>query len=266
MRTDTITALFIEDNPGDVALVRESLGGEEGRGITLEYADRLSAGLERLESGGIDIVLLDLNLPDSSGLSTLERLRAAAPSMPVVVLTGLDNPEAGSQAVKQGAQDYVTKNRLDSFLLAHSIRFAVLRHEVDAEVEKVQEEFQAGASRGPADQPAEAGIPLDKHSLGLGTLGEAARAPLVRRLGAVLDGAVSSHAQRSDAKTSAGLRALADELGRAGACPRDVLEMYTSCIEEKLSGSSARERRAYGQRGPWVLVELLAHLLLHYLR
>src|SRR3990172_7204351 len=87
----TIRILLVEDNPGDVRLLREGLTGRNGAPFELEVVDRLSAGLERLAKGRIDLVLLDLGLPDCRGLETLVRARAAASHLPLIVLTTLDD-------------------------------------------------------------------------------------------------------------------------------------------------------------------------------
>jgi DNA-binding response OmpR family regulator len=122
-----INVLLIEDNPGDVRLLRELLGGAGGPGITLECAGRLSAGLAALENTSFDAVILDLSLPDSRGLETFDRLHAAAGRVPVVVLTGLDDEELALSAVARGAQDYVVKGSVNAASLLRILRFAVER-------------------------------------------------------------------------------------------------------------------------------------------
>src|SRR5947209_7758001 len=82
-----VNVLLIEDNRGDVRLIREYLAEVEGMSFHLETVDRFAAGLQRLARGGVDVVLLDLSLPDSRGLDTFVRLQAEAPGVPVVVLT-----------------------------------------------------------------------------------------------------------------------------------------------------------------------------------
>ena len=123
----TIRILLVEDNPGDVRLLREGLTGRNGAPFELEVVDRLSAGLERLAKGGIDLVLLDLGLPDCRGLDTLTRARAAVPEVPIVVLTGLGDEAVAVQAVQRGAQDYLVKGQIESRLLTRAIRYAIER-------------------------------------------------------------------------------------------------------------------------------------------
>jgi PAS domain S-box-containing protein len=134
MGSQNIHLLLIEDNPGDAGLIREMLAEAKGMSFEVEWTETLSEGIERLASGGIDVVLLDLALTDSTGLETLRRLRAASPWAPVVVvLSGLSDEEVSFQAVQEGAQDYLIKGQVDSSLLIRSIRYALERgHEQEA--------------------------------------------------------------------------------------------------------------------------------------
>lgn len=96
--------------------------------IELEWAGELSSALERLSLGGVDLLLLDLDLPDTQGLATFERAHAFAPEVPTVVLTGLDDEELGLCTVQGGAQDFLVKGKVGPDVLLRSIRYAVERH------------------------------------------------------------------------------------------------------------------------------------------
>ena len=124
--------LLIEDNEDDALIIRETLAEVKGGSLPagtfdLEWAHRLSAGLERLAEGGIDVVLLDLGLPDSQGLETLRKARTQAPEAPIVVLTGLADETLGIKAVQEGAQDYLVKGQVDGNLLVRAMRYAMER-------------------------------------------------------------------------------------------------------------------------------------------
>ena len=95
-----IKVLIIEDNPGDVRLLQKILAEKNGVCFDLVFADRLQTGLKSLSNGGIDVVLLDLELPDSRGLKTFNNVYAHHPTVPIVVLTGLDDEKIGLRAVK----------------------------------------------------------------------------------------------------------------------------------------------------------------------
>jgi CheY-like chemotaxis protein/MinD-like ATPase involved in chromosome partitioning or flagellar assembly len=127
--TNVIKILLIEDNPGDARLIREALS-MTGEPTEVQCTDRLAKGLEMLERGRFDAVLLDLSLPDSRGFSTFEQLRRRAPRVPVVVLTGLDDEELALRAVREGAQDYLVKGAVKSSTILRIVRFAVERNRV----------------------------------------------------------------------------------------------------------------------------------------
>lgn len=127
IEVESIKVLLIEDNPGDARLIQEMLAEAEKVRFDLEWKDRLSAGLKRLAEGGVDVVLLDLMLPDSRGFDALIRTQSQAPGIPVVVLTGLSDVALAIKAVRRGAQDYLIKGQVDSRQLVRSILYAIAR-------------------------------------------------------------------------------------------------------------------------------------------
>jgi DNA-binding response OmpR family regulator len=135
--SEIVKVLLIEDNPGDACMIREMLADVNGDGFSLECAKQLSTGLERLAGGDIDMVFLDLSLPDSRGLDTFSRVYAQAPQVPIIVLTGLDDEQMAVQAVRKGAQDYLVKGYLDSNMLVRAMHYAVERKRA------VEEELRA---------------------------------------------------------------------------------------------------------------------------
>jgi GAF domain-containing protein/DNA-binding response OmpR family regulator len=119
--------LLIEDNLADARLLREMLTEAKRFPFDLQQTDRLSAGLERLAGNDIDVILLDLSLLDSKGLDTFLQTLARAPHTPIIVLSGLDDTKIASEAVRAGAQDYLTKAEIDGNLLARTIHYAIER-------------------------------------------------------------------------------------------------------------------------------------------
>jgi len=124
---EKIRILLIEDNPGDARLIRELLAEGGGASFFLEHADRLSTGLTRLAQGNIDVILLDLSLPDSHGLDGLGKILAQTQAVPIVVLSGLKDEAVAIKAVQGGAQDYLVKGNIDSSLLVRSLHYAIER-------------------------------------------------------------------------------------------------------------------------------------------
>jgi PAS domain S-box-containing protein len=132
MTSNQIHALLIEDDPDDILLVKETLA-EVGLGrIKLDYADRLSKGLIQLSGQSYDILLLDLNLPDSRGLDSLNTTVKRFPKLPVVVLSGLADDAITIEAVRRGAQDYLVKGEISGPLVMRVVRYAIERKQVEA--------------------------------------------------------------------------------------------------------------------------------------
>jgi DNA-binding NarL/FixJ family response regulator len=118
--------LLIEDNPHDARFVRVMLSEVRPTPV-LVHDSYLEEGVRHLQEGGFDCVLLDLSLPDGSGMQALRSVIAAAPRVPVVVLTGLSDSDVATAAMRQGAQDYLVKGRVDGHLIDRSLRFALER-------------------------------------------------------------------------------------------------------------------------------------------
>jgi diguanylate cyclase (GGDEF)-like protein/PAS domain S-box-containing protein len=118
--------LLVEDNPGDARLITELLRSFKN-GIVISYARNLHETLACLTSEKFDAVLLDLNLPDCTGLSTVQAVVRAAPLVPVIILTALDGEELGLQAIREGAQDYIPKAEMSHSLLMRTLRYAQRR-------------------------------------------------------------------------------------------------------------------------------------------
>ncbi len=123
--------LLIEDNPGDVRLIQEMLSEASPGACHITVFDRLDGARTALEEGGYDVVLLDLTLPDSTGLKTLSRLEPTVAAAAVIVLTGLNDEAAAVQALREGAQDYLVKDRMSPEVLWRSIRYAIERKQVE---------------------------------------------------------------------------------------------------------------------------------------
>ena len=124
---DITRILIIEDNPGDAGLVEHALQ-ETGDGYQLRWEKDLTSGLDTLASEPFDVVLLDLGLPECTGLDTFVAASQRAPEdVAIIVLSGLSDDEIGAEAVALGAQDYLVKGEVDAKLLAQSIRYAVER-------------------------------------------------------------------------------------------------------------------------------------------
>src|SRR3990170_2382832 len=130
--------LLVEDNPGDAGLVKAALGeistpDDEFQSV---HAVRLSEAFEYAAETSFDLILLDLSLPDAKGLDTVTRMTAAAPSVPIVVMTGMNDQSVAIEAMRMGAQDYVVKGQVDEATLGRTIRYAIERKKAEAEINR----------------------------------------------------------------------------------------------------------------------------------
>jgi DNA-binding response OmpR family regulator len=128
---EPIKVLLVEDSVAEARLLYEGLTEALPADFQMAHVRRLSEALEWLWAERCDVILLDLGLPDSHGLSTLTLTRAQVPKVPIVVLTGFDDEAVAVQALEQGAQDYLVKGQADGKLLARSLRYAVARGQAE---------------------------------------------------------------------------------------------------------------------------------------
>ncbi len=132
--------LLVEDHPGDARLIRVALA--EAGGFWVEHLERLEPALVRLCSEAYDAVLLDLSLPESTGLETLRRVLEVAPETPVVVLSGLADEDTALEAVRRGAQDYLVKGQGEGVWVGRAVRYAVERKRAELALRRAQEELE----------------------------------------------------------------------------------------------------------------------------
>lgn len=123
-----VRVLLVEDDPGDARLVSFSLRSEQSPSFTVTHVMTLGAAIEKLDGEAeFDVVLLDLSLPDSFGLETVSRMQEVAPRLPIVIMTGHDDPVFAAKALEAGAQDYLVKSDDPSRTVSRAIRYAMTR-------------------------------------------------------------------------------------------------------------------------------------------
>ena len=137
-----IRVLLVEDNPADARLLREYLTEPDGQQFHVTHAARLAEAVNFIKSDRFDLALLDLSLPDSQSLETVRRVRSEAPNTPVVVLTGMDDESLGTEAVREGAQDYLVKGQADRRLLVRAIRYALERHRAEEALARYRDSLE----------------------------------------------------------------------------------------------------------------------------
>lgn len=246
MREPVLEILLIEDNPGDAQLVEDHLRASPAE---LTVFTRLDEGIAHALVARPDVVLLDLNLPDSDGLATVGRFLDAVPNTPVVVLTVLNSEELGGTAVDMGAQDYLVKERVTPSLLMRALRFAVLRHAVVASQEQRSRVLESEVRRLRAL---------------LGARESGQREPLRTRAPAAFEQIVTAFGQRvrEDGDDPKGGIVMARMMADLAAGPRDVMDVYARFYAEKVEPADRpAEQEDLAARGRLRALELMGRLV-----
>jgi signal transduction histidine kinase len=140
MHKESIKLLLVEDDAGDRKIVKLALDqSSNAADFNIELSDTLSQAIDSLKNKDYDVVLLDLGLPDSSGINTVQKVLQANPDVPIIVLTGLADEEMGLKAIEQGAEDYLVKGNSIEHTLVRIIRFAIERKKVENKLKEAIE-------------------------------------------------------------------------------------------------------------------------------
>jgi signal transduction histidine kinase len=143
MLEQPVNVLLIEDNTEHVELLQQLLGSATAvANFTVQVADCLDAGLECLRVGGVELILLDLTLPDSDGIETFIRAIEAAPDVPIIVLSGINDVALAIETVQLGAQDYLVKGHVDNHLLVRSMQYAIERKRVQIQLKHANDDLE----------------------------------------------------------------------------------------------------------------------------
>ncbi len=269
MKDDPLKVLLVEDNPGDARLVREALAEARGARFALTHVDCLAPALKQLAAGDMDVILLDLSLPDASGLETLSKTHAAAPGVPIVVLTGLDDEEVALKAVYEGAQDYLVKGQMEGRLLTRSLGYAIERQRLLAELQALRQGEKEEAQKALAQYRtmlSRERSSVTAHMVGVG--------PLKERVPELMSRFVSEYAVLLDSYMEAlgfneplprhDVGRFAERLGDQGAGPRDAVEIHLRAVDNRCISASAKRARCYALEGRLLALEVMGYLVDYY--
>lgn len=263
-----IRILLVEDSPSDAALVRELFSGVPDLVFEIEQVQRLSDALSRLEQQAFDVVLLDLGLPDSDGVDTFARLHRQAPDVPILVLTSLEDEATGLKAIRSGAQDFIGKKHLQSALLKTSVRYSVIRAQVQLERDQAkQRDEQARELDGITRLATPADTTITARMYSASPLCETAAKEFkaaVAEYSDLLDVALEQRVFKTDNRSSERLRELGQQLGFLRAGPRDVVEIHTAALRTRIENVPAAKAQAYVEEGRIAALELMGYLTGYY--
>lgn len=254
-----LRVLLVEDNPGDARLLQEYLADSTGEAdallspLELYQAITLEAALAILAETPIDVILLDLHLPDSRGLETFFRVHERAPQVVVVILSGLADNQLAMAAIRHGAQDYLVKDRVDSDALRRSIRYALERERLQQELARIQQQQLQDQERRSLERLSSTG-PDERDN--------------AQRLLRDYTQLVNSYVRATrlqQPRPSLKVRALARRLASHRAHARDLVRLHLKMLENNGCWAKPVEERAFAHDARLVLVEVMGNLIDIYL-
>jgi CheY-like chemotaxis protein len=242
----------------DATLVLGQLEATEGAPFAVEVRETLADGLARAGEGDIDVILLDLTLPDTRGLETFFKTYRVVPQVPIVIITSLDDEAAALNAVRSGAQDYLVKGKIDLETLSRAVRFAIERH---YRLQRLNPHLCGPWSAGEDAAPATGSEPAGERLFP--PLRE--RDPdtvwsLVDRYGKLIQLACKQRQSRVVESIPDELHGLAMYLCMLSAGPSDVEEIHRTSLEKLSASATADEAQTYVEEGQLMLLELFRYL------
>src|SRR5690606_21189791 len=232
----TRSLLLVEDNPADANLVRMYLSEPDGD-FDVVHVSNVSDAVAALQAKPIDLILLDLRLPDSQGVETVETIRAAARSIPIIALSGLEDERLGESCVSNGAEDFLAKADLRRGPLRRVVGYAIRRHDGSEhrEAEEVRDRLRSLSSEAP--HPSLSAAIASSESVRervpevFGALVDAYADLLVRFL---------ERGPADEGKPKTEMQVLVKLLGDRGAGPRDLVDVHLAALERAVAEGNRR--------------------------
>jgi len=228
----TRVLLLVEDNPGDAQLVSELLANESPERFDIIHVPAVAAALNALQAHAFDAIVLDLGLPDGSGVEVVKAMRKSAPDVPIVVLTGLDDEALALACLDAGAQDYLAKNEVKTQNLRRAIGYAVTRMR-EAQMRDLQQTLDHYRSMTAAAHTTVVTAAL----AGSGAISmrhPTLFADIVRAYFALLEPYLMRESDQVAAPREA-QELIITSLGDASGGPRDLLEVHVAALDRALA-------------------------------
>lgn len=227
-----ILMLLVEDNPGDSDLFLEMFSPADRERYDIEVASLLSEAMEKMRQLPIDVVVLDLGLPDCTGVESVKLLRHQARDVPIVVLTGFEDEKLAIECIDAGAQDYLVKSEVRAHSLKRAIGYAMMRQR-EAKIRELQDQLERYRAMSSSAQ----GTTVTAALAGTGAVSmrhPETFARVVEEYFALLQPYLSHETDRVDAPRPA-MERIVTTLGDAGGGPRDLLDMHVSALDRAIA-------------------------------
>lgn len=250
--------LLVEDSPGDAELTTAITGDT----FAVVHVVRLDHALDRLQSTSVDVIVLDLQLPDCAGVPAVVRLRETAPTVPIIVLTGNRDPDLATAALHAGAQDYLTKDEVTGPNLRRAIGYAIarMRETQLAEMKLLLERYRSLSS-------ATQRTTVTAAIAGSGAIGLRDPALFDRLVGAYV-GLFDPYLRAADHRAPSPrgpMERFVTMLGDAAGGPRDLVDVHVAALDRVLAdGSASPQARSLVVEGRLLALEMMGLLVDYY--
>jgi CheY-like chemotaxis protein len=265
--------LLVEDNPVNAKLIKKLLSISsnfslaQGISFDVTWIETLKQTLQKLNQQNFDVILLDLMLPDSSGLGSLIKVKENAPQTPVIIQTGSEDETLIVKSFQLGADGYLKKQNLDTNLLIYAIRLAIekqlyLSQLQENQLKQQQEEFQNLENLANGIKTNVTARMFGSQSIkdGLPDL----FLEMVQEYGNYMDLALEEKAYKVQHNISDKLRNMAEKLGFLKASPRDIIDIHTFALKQKNELVTIAKAQAYVGEGRLMVLELMGYLTSYY--
>jgi CheY-like chemotaxis protein len=253
--------LLVEDNPGDADLVREMLDPARGGRYEIVHVTQLASALETLKRSRVDVVVLDLRLPDCAGVDSVKAVKAAAGGAPLVVLTGNDDEQLALACIAAGAQDYLSKTETRAQGLRRAIGYALSRQR-EAQLHELQRTLDKYRALSSHEQRTTVTAAI----AGSGAIKErdaSAFANIVHEYFSLVRPYLDQRLERLEAPRDA-LERVATLLGDANGGPRDLLDAHLAALDRALQHSDEARARSLVFEARLLALEMMGLLVDYY--
>ncbi len=257
----TRVLLLVEDNPADADLVEELLDQAGTERYTMLRATRLSDAVEKLNSNAVDVVLLDLRLPDGSGFESVQSIRTVDKRIPIVVLTGTDDEALAMSCIDAGAQDYLCKGELRPAALRRSIGYAISRSR-ESRLSEIQETLSR--YRTLSNQTSKTSVTAAL--AGSGAVRErypSVFSDIVHSYAELLESYCQLLASKRD-KPREAMERVVTIIGDAGGGPRDLIDVHLAALDQTVGVATGKREASLLVEARLLALEMMGLLVDYY--
>ncbi|MDH4128401.1 MAG: response regulator [Spirochaetota bacterium] len=269
MNSEIINVLLIDDNPNSTLAIQNlfrELKDENFRLKNIENIENIDNVFNLLINNEFDLLLLGISIPSRNTINFIKKLHSQIPNLAIIVLTDFDDKDFALDIVKKGAQDYLPKDKLNSKILSRMIKYSIERKRIEQEylrqLERQKEEIHFLEKLYSMPEAYSNKSFYDKEPIRIAML--EIFNELVQHYGDAIDIALERRSYKLDTNISEKLQFIGNQMGFLKATPRDIIELHTIAIKDKIRKVNYAKSKAYIEEGRLMILELMGYLAMYY--